>query len=90
MGCHFLLQETSLPRDQTLDSALAGGFFTTEPPEKECQFSPVQAPFYNFVPNKRIHMQIYVVYVEVAVAFPDTLKVSGPYYSPIVSGDKYP
>ena len=35
-------------------------------------------------------MQIYVVYVEVAITFPDTLKVSGPYYSPIVSGDKYP
>ena len=34
MGCHFLLQGSSWPRDRTCIPALAGGFFPTEPPEK--------------------------------------------------------
>ena len=35
------------------------------------------------------YANIYIVYVEVAITFPDTLKVSGPYYSSIVSGAKF-
>ena len=34
VGCHLLLQETFLTRAQPTYPALAGGFFTTEPPEK--------------------------------------------------------
>ena len=39
MGCHALLQGSSRPRDQThisVSPALAGGFFTPEPPGKPC------------------------------------------------------
>ena len=32
VGCHFLLQGSSRPRDQTQVSHVAGGLFTTEPP----------------------------------------------------------
>ena len=31
VGCHFLLQESSPPRDWTHVSCMGGGFFTTEP-----------------------------------------------------------
>ena len=31
VDCHFLLQGSSWPRDQTQISCIAGGFFTTEP-----------------------------------------------------------
>ena len=34
VGCDFLLQGISWPRDQTSISCLAGGFLTTEPPGK--------------------------------------------------------
>ena len=35
MGCHFLLQQGNLPSSgiEPVFSALAGGFFTTEPPK---------------------------------------------------------
>ena len=37
VGCHFLLQEIFQdPGIESTSSALAGGFFTTEPPEKPC------------------------------------------------------
>ena len=32
VGCHFLLQGSSQPRDRTLVFCIAGRFFTTEPP----------------------------------------------------------
>ena len=34
VGCHFVLQGIFRPRDGTCVSCIAGGFFTTEPPEK--------------------------------------------------------
>ena len=37
VGCHFLLQEIFQdPGIEPTSPALAGGFFTTEPPEKPC------------------------------------------------------
>ena len=38
VGCHFLLQRSSLPRDKTWVSCITSGFFTAEPPEKARNF----------------------------------------------------
>ena len=43
VGCHFLLQGVFLPTS-TAASALAGGFFTTEPPGKLCRLNYVPPP----------------------------------------------
>ena len=41
VGCHFLVQGPSQPRDQTWISCIAGECFTTEPPEKPYLFTGV-------------------------------------------------
>ena len=43
VGCHFLLQGSSQPRDQTQVSCIAGGFFTNWAIREAIQFSSVQS-----------------------------------------------
>ena len=38
VGCHFLLQRSSLPRDKTWVSCITNGFFTAELSEKASNF----------------------------------------------------
>ena len=44
VGCHFLLQGSTWPRDWTRVSCSAEGFFTTEPPGKQHRFRNYSFP----------------------------------------------
>ena len=53
--CPFLLQGPSQPRDWTRVSCIAGGFFTTEPPEKSLYFNFFKKKWIYFCDLKSSH-----------------------------------